>query len=246
MKVLHRRARSRKLKYGGVALAGVLTVVVAAAALLIAQIDSIVESAVETYGSEMIRSRVTLDRVEISPTSGRATLAGLVVANPAGFQNDNAFALGRVSVDFDVSTVTGEAIVINRILVDAPEITFEVGPGGSNMEVLLRNAEAYGGRPVAGEPVAGRALAGRTGPRFIVDELVIQSAKVSIVANLIAAQKVTTAIPDIHLSGLGRSQGGVPPGVIVRRVLEAVGKSASDAALTGGSMGEFRMPPSGR
>lgn len=230
---------TRKLKIGGIALASVILVVVVVAGLLIVNIDPIVRTAVETYGSDITRAEVTLNEVDISPTSGTATLAGLSVGNPAGFETRHALRLGAVSVAFDITTVTEDIIVIHEIDIGAPEITLEIGPRGSNIDVLKRNATAYSGG--AADGAGGAAASPRGGPRFIVENLHIRNGRVNIAATLLSAQTISTALPDIHLKDLGRKQGGATAGDIILTVLESVGKAASDAAIVGAPAAPVEM-----
>jgi hypothetical protein len=87
------------VKKGLLICGGVLIVVIAVGVYWFASnLNSLIKSAVETYGSEITKAEVTLDKVEISPTSGAGMLSGLKMGNPAGFKTDSAFSLGQISV----------------------------------------------------------------------------------------------------------------------------------------------------
>ena len=129
-----------------IVLAGVVilvAVVIGVVVYVMGSLDSIVKAAVETYGSEITQADVELDKVKIEPTSGAGTLSGLTVGNPDGFKSDSAFRLGEVSVAIDLGTVTEDTIVIKKVLIAGPEITYELGKGGDNLRALQRNVDAY-------------------------------------------------------------------------------------------------------
>ncbi|MFH1626093.1 MAG: hypothetical protein ABID54_13200, partial [Pseudomonadota bacterium] len=108
-------------------------------------LDSIVKAAIERIGSSATQAQVRVKAVNIELTSGRVTLRGLTVGNPSGFKTQRALSLGEISLQVDVGSVTKNTIVIKEIVVTAPEVTYEIGSQGSNIEALRRNVDAYTG-----------------------------------------------------------------------------------------------------
>ena len=106
-------------------------VIAGGAIYVLSSLDTIIKEAVETYGAEIIRAGVRLDRVEIDAASGAGALGGLKVGNPEGFETPSAFELGEISLTLDVGTLTGDAIVIRGIAITAPHVTYEIGPGAT-------------------------------------------------------------------------------------------------------------------
>ena len=121
----------------------VLVIVVAVVFFLLANLGSIVKTVVEKVGSEATKAKVTLDKADVSVTSSKGTLRGLAVGNPAGFRTDSALKFAEISVDLDVSTVRSDVIVVREIVIGAPRITYEFAAGGSNIETLRKNVQAY-------------------------------------------------------------------------------------------------------
>lgn len=210
---------------------GVLFAVIIGAVIYIAgSLDSIIKTAVETYGSEITQARVELDQVKIEATSGQGTLKGLTVGNPKGFKSDSAFRLGEVSVTIDLGTVTEDTIVIKKILIAGPEITYELGAGGDNLRALQRNVEAYAAQFAGdGADAASEDNAGG-GPKLVIEDLYIKDGTIEVVIpGLGGEKKLSAKLPDIHLSGIGKSSGGASPGEVVKKVMSAVTKGAVKA-----------------
>lgn len=109
--------RGLKIAAGIFATLAILTVVVFYAG---SSIDFIVEKGIEKYGSQILRARVSVDAVEISPRSGKGNLRGVFIGNPAGFEAESAFELGEVTIAIDMGSVMGNPIVIKEISVNAP------------------------------------------------------------------------------------------------------------------------------
>ena len=120
---------------------------------LIFSMDSLVTMVVEKYGSQALDAEVTLQKTQISLKSGKGTLTGLKVGNPKGFETESAFQLGEISLTLDAATITKGTVVIKEILIVAPKVTYELGPEGSNLDALQRNAtgKSSGGSGAGGD-----------------------------------------------------------------------------------------------
>ena len=129
----------RVFVYGGIALGAVVALIIVAAIFIFSSLDGIVQAAVEKFGTEIVGTNVELADVKISVTSGERALRGLVVGNPAPFETDSALNLGEISVSIDPTTITSGTIVIKKIAIGSPEITYELGSGGSNIDAIQKN-----------------------------------------------------------------------------------------------------------
>lgn len=88
----------RVIVIAGGAIAAIFVIVAAVVIYVLSSLDTIIKEAVETYGSEIIRAEVRLDRVEIDASSGTGALGGLKVGYPEGFETPSAFELGEISL----------------------------------------------------------------------------------------------------------------------------------------------------
>ena len=105
---------------GGVSLAVVVTGVF----LVLSNLDSIIQAAVEKYGSEIMDTKVSLKKVKVEPSSGVGGLYRFSVQNPKGFEADHAFELGEVKIDMidpELGYVQGNIFVVGGHF--DPEVT---------------------------------------------------------------------------------------------------------------------------
>jgi hypothetical protein len=144
---------------GGGAVGVVIVIVIAVLVIGLSNIDSIIKEGVESLGSEITQAKVTLDEVEISASDGSGRLAGLVIGNPKGFKTEHAFSLGAIKISLDIGTVLEDKVVIREIAIDAPQIIYELGDGGSNLDALKRNVNTFLGI----DEKTGKALKGLFG-----------------------------------------------------------------------------------
>lgn len=213
----------------GLLIGGGVVVVLAVAAvwLLYSSLDSLVRAAVEKYGSEITRTEVRLNEAVISATSGEGVLRGLKMGNPRGFKSDSAFRLGEVRVRIDIKSLGRDTVVIKEVVIAAPQITYELGPNGSNIDAIRRNVESYMGGG-AGQARGG----GEAGTKLVIEDLYVRGGKVGVSATALEGRTLSATLPDIHLTGIGKDKGGATPAEVLDRVIGAVGQGAGKAVAS--------------
>ena len=215
----------RGILIGGVAIVGI---VVAAVVFLFSNLDGIIKEAVEKFGSEFTEAKVELKEVELSISSGKGALRGFSVGNPKGFQTDNAMKLGEVSFEVDPNTVTSDVIVIKQVLVAGPQITYELGDGGSNIDVLQANVQKNTGGAGGGKSEKPAASGEKKeGPKLIIENLIIRDGKVAVSAAFLKGKKLGSPLPTIHLKGIGKEKKGASPAEVADKVFTAIKNAAT-------------------
>jgi len=192
----------------------------------------IVETVIEEQGTRATQVAVALDAVDISLTDLKAGLRGLTVDNPAGFKTDRAISLGEISVKISKDW-SPDVIVIDEVMVNAPEITYEIGAGGSNIAAIQHNVENFM-KVVSGPAKAssgGDAGKGdKEGPKIVINDFYIKNGKVNVSASLMQGKSLTTALPEIHLEDIGKDEGGASPAEVVNQLIAAITDKAGGAA----------------
>jgi hypothetical protein len=202
-------------------IAGTLAITIAAALIfLLMNIDWIVKTTLERYGSEVTKTAVRASSVSIHLASGEGAIAGLTVANPHGFSSSYAFRFGTISARIDTRTVTTRPIVIDEIRVSAPQVVYEINPSGaSNIGILKKNIEEY----TAGAPkkAEGEQKAGGKETRFIIGRLVIENGRIDVRVAALGDKPKTVALRRIALADIGKP-GGTTPARAAQQVLTAL------------------------
>jgi len=217
----------------GILIGGGLIVIaiVAIVAFVFSNLDSLVKTAVETFGSDITGARVTLSKVEISTTDGKGKLTGLTLGNPKGFETSHAVKVGAASVQIDVATITKDTVVIKEVRITAPDVIFEHGGGGSNFDAIQKNVEKFTGS-------SGGGTGGKTsdksgdGPKLIIENFIITGGTVNVSASVLAGKRVTVPLPNIHLRDIGKKSKGATAGEVAEQVLAAISGGAGSAVAT--------------
>lgn len=209
-----------------IGVAVLLALIAGAVFFLFSNLDSLVKTAIEEAGSKVAGVKVSVSSVKIELAAGKGTISGLTVANPKGFKTPNAVSLGAITVGIDTGTITKNPVVIKEISVSQPQVTYEMGDGGSNIDVIQKNVQANtgGGGSAKSEPAKGGEET-----KLIIDLLQLTGGQMTL-ATPLPGGTASAPLPDIKLTGIGRSGGGASAAEVASKVLSAISQAAMKAA----------------
>ena len=186
---------------------------------LYSSLDSLVASAIRQYGPEITGVSVKISSVKIVVADGAATLRGLVVGNPQDFKTNHALSLGEIDMKLDIASLTKDVIVIKQIAIVSPEITYEYGAGGSNLDAIQRNVDRYVAAHL-GSRDQPRDRSG--GKKLIIESLSIRNAKANVSAAVLQGKATAVAVPDVQLRDIGKKTNGATAGEATKQILGAL------------------------
>ena len=159
---------------------GILVVVLIIALFaVILNLGKIVKTGINTVVPQVTKCEAHVDDVNFNVFGGKFEIKNLVIKNPEGYKTDHAFALGHIFVNVNMGSLMSDVIEIDQVLIDAPEITYEVGLGNSNLNTILENVNSS--LPSSDE----------------------DSAKIA------GGMEAPIVLPDIEIKDLGKKEGGI-------------------------------------
>lgn len=190
---------------------------------VLSSLDGMVKTAIETYGSQATETAVLVDSVQIVLKDGSGAIRGLTVGNPQGFATPQAFSLGQVATQIDLKSLSEEVTVIEHIIVQAPEVFFELNEAGkTNLGMLKQNLSS------ASSGTSASSSANRDSgaePKFIIRKLLFADGNIH--ARAVALnQDYELKLPRIEMSNLGGKNGATP-----KQIAEQVLKTLTDRSL---------------
>ena len=108
-------------------------------------LGTVIRTGVQQVGSAVTKCDIKVEDVSVSLLRGKVSIRNLVVGNPEGFKTANAFTLGSVDVSMKPLSVLSDRIIIDEILVEAPELTYELALSKltSNLGQMQKNVEEF-------------------------------------------------------------------------------------------------------
>ncbi len=191
---------------------------------LLSNLDDLVKSAIETYGSQATQTRVQVNSVKIGLQDGSGAIYGLRVGNPPGFSAPQVFSLGEISTQLDLDSISREVVVIKQITVRGPEVFFELNEAGkTNLDALKQNMSSPAGSGSTGR--ASSASESGPQPKLLIRNLLFADGKIH--ARVVPLNKdYELNLPEIELANLGGTQGATP-----QQIAEQILKVLTDRSL---------------
>lgn len=205
----------------GLAFAGVVAVAVAGVVLTA---DTLAKGAVEKGSERALGVRTSVGGVRLGVLGGDFGISSYAVKNPEGFTADHLFRLDRADLSVGWKSVLGDTVVVEQLSLEGISIDIEMLDGKSNYAVVLDHMKGLRGKEST-EP----------GKRLVIDDLVIRNVTGHArfkAEKLGVDREATVTVPEIHMKGVGRKQGGVTiselSSIVLSRVVSAVLREGAD------------------
>jgi hypothetical protein len=180
----------------------ILVIIVVVAVLLLA-FDlfggSIIKSGIEVAGTKALGVGVDVGSLSLSIFRGRVAIKGLDVENPAGYEQKYLLQMGKGEVQTSLSSLLGNRIEINSIVLDGITLAIEQKGMDNNLKVVLDSIPKSEAKPT--QPPA-------QAKKLVVKDLKITNATVKVKLLPVQilpgqADTVTINLKPIELKDLG-------------------------------------------
>jgi len=191
-------------------------------AYVLTNIDSMVKSAIEKYGSQALKTPDHVSSVKIKLSDGEGAVHGLTVADPPGFDSPSIITLGDIAIRIAVKTITSTPIVIENVLISGPDVFYEMKENGSsNLDVLKKNLTPSG--PVQEQQQKGQK---KKEIRLHIRKLVFEKGKVQVYVAKLMDKPSVIDLPRLELIDIGKHNGATPA-EIARTLATALAEEAA-------------------
>ena len=175
---------------------------------IILNLGKIVKTGINTVVPQVTKCEAHVEDVNFNVFGGKFEIKNLVIKNPEGYKTDHAFALGHIFVNVNMGSLMSDVIEIDQVLIDAPEITYEVGLGNSNLNTILENVNSS--LPSSDEEKKEEKEEKKEGGKKVVVNLVkVTNGKIGVSAKIAGGMEAPIVLPDIEIKDLGKKEGGI-------------------------------------
>ena len=186
----------------------IIVVLIIALFAIILNLGKIVKTGINTVIPQVTKCEAHVDDVNFNVFGGKFEIKNLVIKNPEGYKTDHAFALGHIFVNVNMGSLMSDVIEIDQVLIDAPEITYEVGLGNSNLNTILENVNSS--LPASDEEKKEEKEEKKEGGKKVVINLVkVTNGKIGVSAKIAGGMEAPIILPDIEIKDLGKKEGGI-------------------------------------
>ena len=186
----------------------IVVILIIALFAIILNLGKIVKTGINTVVPQVTKCEAHVDDVNFNVFGGKFEIKNLVIKNPEGYKTDHAFALGHIFVNVKMGSLMSDVIEIDQVLIDAPEITYEVGLGNSNLNTILENVNSS--LPSSDEEKKEEKEEKKEGGKKVVVNLVkVTNGKIGVSAKIAGGMEAPIVLPDIEIKDLGKKEGGI-------------------------------------
>ena len=122
----------RVLKWSLWTIGGLLIFVILALLTLPLWVNPVVTSVANSLVPDYTGTAFKLARVELNPYTGKLLVSGVQLANPEGYSEKDAFTLGSLSAEVEVSSLLSSTIHVRDVTVDALFASWVFDAAGTN------------------------------------------------------------------------------------------------------------------
>ena len=186
----------------------IVVILIIAVFAIILNLGKIVKTGINTVVPQVTKCEAHVDDVNFNVFGGKFEIKNLVIKNPEGYKTDQAFSLGHIFVNVKMGSLLSDVIEIDQVLIDAPEITYEVGLGNSNLNTILENVNSA--LPSSDEEKKEEKEEKKEGGKKVVINLVkVTNGRIGVSAKIAGGMEAPIVLPDIEIKDLGKKEGGI-------------------------------------
>jgi len=222
----------KALKWIGIGI-GILLVLLLAGLTMLGGV--MVKGAINGFGPAVMGVPVTLEKVSFRPLAGRIKLTKLHVGNPKGFKTPALFELGEVDIEIDVMSLLRDTIVIHRMAVVAPHITYERALLDSNFGVMVKQLQG-GAEEKNPEENAAAAKPQKNGKKVVIEELIITDPSLNVSVTAAGGHSIPVKLGKVALRDIGKEHGGVTFTDAIKIIFSIITSNVENAVLGAGDL----------
>lgn len=219
---------------GGIILIIVIIVIV----IGLSNLGPIIKSAVNNYGPGITKTDVHVKDVGVSIFSATVEIRDFYLGNPEGFKSKEALRVGSVLVDVDEKSLYGDIIIIEKIEVLSPQITYEKKKGTDNFKTILNNMNTSDSKNKSAQKQPEKQEAGK---KILIKNFILKGGQVNFSVFPLGGKSITVPLVDINLKNIGNTTSGTSPEKAFREIFNALYANITSPELSAAVNKQIKM-----
>lgn len=201
---------------------------------LATNLESIVKKIVHKYGSEVTGTDVNIAGFSLSLKNGEGRISKITIANPKGYSTPYLLTLEDVIVKVDIKSLTTDNIIIEKILVNKPVVTYEMlSLVQNNVLEIQQNINNFSKKSAASKPAETKKETSSTSSKkVIIKNITINSGELNAITRIQDKEnKISVTLPPITIEGIGQSNNGESIAAAISKVITKILSTASQTVV---------------
>ena len=200
--------------------------------------ENIIKRVVHQYGSEIIGTDVSIGGIDLQLSDGIGVVKDIKIANPKGYSAPNLFFLKELGVQIDISSLTADTTIIDKINIKNPEITYEMKTlSQNNVSDILNNIkENTSSTDKADEKQNTNNEIDTSSKKVIIKQLVVSDGQAEAILGTGSAKApISIKLPTITMNNIGQDKKGASPietiSMVITKIMQTVSQTVVSANL---------------
>lgn len=199
-------------------------------------LERMVKQLINKYGSQVTGTAVNLQGFDIDLKNGVASVDEITVANPDNYKTKYAVQLGNITVKLNLKSITTDTIIIDKISVDKPVISYEMmSLTQNNIADIINNVNKFSASNSNQAPAStsDEEKHEKTAKKVIIKNIVISNGEIN-GAMTVAPDVVSAAIPlpTVTLNNIGENTKGTSIAESIALVMNKLLSSVSTTVIS--------------
>lgn len=198
--------------------------------------ENIIKRIVHQYGSEIIGTDVSIGGIDLQLSDGIGVVKDIKIANPKGYSAPNLFFLKELGVQIDISSLTSDTIIIDKINIKNPEITYEMKTlSQNNVSDILNNIKKNTSSTDKTDEKQNNED-DASSKKVIIKQLVVSDGQVEAILGTGSAKApISIKLPTITMNNIGQDKKGASPietiSMVITKIMQTVSQTVVSANL---------------
>ena len=217
---------------------GVLVAAVAGAWYFTPSLESIVKTLVHKYGSQVTGTDVNLEGFDLSLKNGEGKIKKITVANPEGYKKPYILSLDGITVKVDLKSLTSDTIIIEKVQIDKPVVTYEMlSLTQNNIKQLQENIKHFTDSGKSASADAKEAQPAEEtkegGKKVIIKSLTVNNGELQAAANIAGnSPDMSVKLPTIQMNNIGAAKNGDSITQTITKIFNQILSTASATVVS--------------
>ena len=192
-------------------------------------IDEIVRQLIIQETSNITETEVDLKAVKLDFKEGSGQLIDFHLGNPVDFTTKHAFHFDDAEIEINISSVTKETIIIEKVFISGAEVIYENKDGVTNFIALKNTIEKNikskkSSRKDNSDPGSNDSVNKDTKKqkKIIIKSFEMINSKVEAVMPFVSSQTISVSLPNLIIKDIGVKEKGLLPGELLNVFIKSI------------------------